>query len=268
MMTKYKDREEALFKEWKNMVLRNEPDAYFVPDGMLYRGPIEFNDDGIGYKPRSLGKAAAQWDAAPKRLLILTKDLNDSEGGWDIRYDTGRVYDAGKFVVRTSRLRFYSNMTLWAYALLDASQGNPIDEFDMTPSWDELREYYETAPIARVNCKKTVGKENCPYAVLRNHLQTYGDFLLKQIDMYDADIILCCGGSCQIKDFVKKSYLPDLKPVNGTDWMHYSRSRNKLVVNSCHPSYPGRSPEELYESMMVDMKAFLKQFPLFTEQNR
>jgi hypothetical protein len=267
-MNKYFDKEQALFEEWKRRVLENEPEADFAPDGMLYRGSIEFNEDGVGYKPRPLGKAAEQWDAAPKRLLILTKDLNDNEGGWDIRYDTGRVYDAGKFVVKTSHLRFYSNLTLWAYALLDASEGNPIDVFDMTPSWDELREYYETAPIARVNCKKTVGSEKCPNAVLRKHLETYGDLLQEQIALYDADIILCCGGSDLIKDFIKEKYLPDLEAVEGTDWMYFSRSTNKLVVNSYHPSYMGCSPEKIYESMMWGMKKFLEQFPTFTKSDR
>lgn len=267
-MNKYFDKEQALFEEWKRRVLENEPEADFAPDGMLYRGSIEFNEDGVGYKPRPLGKAAEQWDAAPKRLLILTKDLNDNEGGWDIRYDTGRVYDAGKFVVRTSHLRFYSNLTLWAYALLDASEGNPIDVFDMTPSWDELRECYETAPIARVNCKKTVGSEKCPNAVLRKHLETYGDLLQEQIALYDADIILCCGGSDLIKDFIKEKYLPDLEAVEGTDWMYFSRSTNKLVVNSYHPSYMGCSPEKIYESMMWGMKKFLEQFPTFTKSDR
>ena len=267
-MNRYYKIEEALFEEWQNRILENEPEADFAPDGMLYRGKIEFNDNGVGYKPRTLGNAAQQWDNAPKRLLILTKDLNDNEGGWDIRYDTGRVYDAGKFKVRTSLLRFYTNMTLWAYALLDAAEGNPIDVYDMTPSWDQLREHYETAPIARVNCKKTVGTEKCPNSLLRDHLKTYGDLLLKQIEMYDADIILCCGGSNLIKDFVKETYLPDLEVVIDTDWIYYSKSRNKLVVNSYHPSYPGCTPEHMYESMMGDMGKFINQCPEFTKPHR
>ena len=138
----------------------------------------------------------------------------------------------------------------------------------MTPSWDELREYYETAPIARVNCKKTVGSEKCPNGVLQKHLETYCDLLLKQIDLYDADVILCCGGSNLIKDFIKKAYLPDLEKVKETDWMYYSKSTNKLVVNSYHPSYPGRSSEDIYESMMSDMQKFLDQFPIFTKAHR
>ena len=267
-MKKYFNKEQALFEEWQNRILEKEPEADFAPDGMLYRGEIEFNDNGIGYKPRPVGRAAEQWDNASKRLLILTKDLNDNEGGWDVRYDTGRVYDAGKFEVRTSLLRFYSNMTLWAYALLDAADGNPIVDFDMTPSWDDLREFYETAPIVRVNCKKTVGREKCPIGILRSHLETYGDLLLKQIEMYDADIILCCGGSNLIVDFVRNAYLQDLEAVKDTDWTYYSKSANKLVINSYHPSYPGCSPERMYESMMRDVEKFIDQFPEFTKPHR
>jgi uracil-DNA glycosylase len=119
-----------------------------------------------------------------------------------------------------------------------------------------------------VNCKKTVGSEKCPNAVLRKHLETYGDLLQEQIALYDADIILCCGGSDLIKDFIKEKYLPDLEAVEGTDWMYFSRSTNKLVVNSYHPSYMGCSPEKIYESMMWGMKKFLEQFPTFTKSDR
>ena len=110
--------------------------------------------------------------------------------------------------------------------------------------------------IARLNCW------------LQSHLETYGDLLLKQIELYDADIILCCGGSNLIKDFVKEMYLPDLEAVTDTDWTYYSKSANKLVINSYHPSYPGCSPEKMYESMMRDVEKFLDKFPLFTKPHR
>jgi hypothetical protein len=268
IMRIFYDEEKALFEEWQTRVHKNEPKAEFAPDGILFRGPIEFNEDGTGYKPRTIGNSSEQWDRATKRLLILTKDLHDSDGAWDIRYDTGRVWDAGKYVVKTSRARFYANLTLWSYALLDACEGNPIDIYDMTPSWDELREFYETAPIARVNCKKTLGGKSCPKSELRNHLEIYGDLLQRQMILYDADIILCCGGSDLIKDFVKNSYLPDLTKVEDTECLYYSPSGKKLVINSYHPSYPGCSTESMYEAMMKDMKIFLDRYPEFTKPSR
>lgn len=262
-MSKYFEKENVLFKEeWSVRLKTNEPDADFVPDGLLYRGPA--TSDGK-YWRRNIGNESRQWDTASKRLLILTKDLND-EDAWDIREEMGRLNFTGG-QIRTCRSFFYSNLTLWSYALINASDGNEIADYEMTPSWDELREFYETAPIARVNCKKSLGKSSCPANLLNMHLHTYGDLLLRQIEMYDADIILCCGGNGLIKDFIAEKYLQDLEQISEEGWMYFSPLHNKLVVNSLHPSYK-KSKEWSYQEMMKDMKRFLNKYPDFTKPHR
>lgn len=264
-MTKYSYQEDLLFLEWQARIFENEPDADFVPDGMLYRGEIEFNKEGLGYI-RGVGDAAARWDRAEKRIVIITKDLYDDEV-WDIRVETGRDSNTGQFTVKTDNRRIMHNLTLWSHALLNSSAGNPILDYDMTPTWDELREFYESAPIVRMNCKKTLGERECKNTVLHAHLKTYADLILRQISLYDADIILCCGGSSAIKNFVKKYYLQDLERITSDGWMNYSPSTNKLVVDSYHPSARS-SPRTIYEPMMKDMSAFLVKYPEFIKPHR
>lgn len=267
-MNRYFEREESLFAEWESRLQQNEPDADFVPDGLLYRGPIEYVDkDGFGFWTRYVGNEADQWDSANIRLLVLTKDLNDEDGGWDIREETGRLNNTGSEVIKTCRKYIYPNLTIWAYGLLNAANGRGISEYDMIPSWDELREFYETAPIARVNCKKSVGASSCSNSLLNHHLQTYGDLLLQQIQMYDADIILCCGGSGLIKDFVKRNYLLDLQKISESGWVYYSPSRNKVVIDSYHPSCR-YSTKSMYEDMMDDMNKFLDNYAEFLNKHR
>lgn len=72
---------------------------------------------------------------------------------------------------------------------------------------------------------------------------------------------LCCGGSDLIKDFVQAHYLPDLCRMS--DWMWYSPSVRKLVVNSWHPSYRGDTHEGMYTAMMQHYSEFLHAFPGF-----
>ena len=94
-------------------------------------------------------------------------------------------------------------------------------------------------------------------------IERYTDFLQEQIAMYDADIILCCGGGGIIKDFVKGTYLPDLEKFSDAGWVYFSPSTQKIVIDSYHPSYPKshKDIELYYEQMMADLKAFLRIYP-------
>lgn len=257
-MNQYYEKEEELLERWRIRLRENEPMSDFVPDGMLYRGKIDYvsNHHGnAGYWTRARGDEASQWDSAAKRLLILTKDLHDVSA-WDIREETGRSNDFGKESVKTEIKYFYPNLTLWSYSILNAMSGNDITEYDMTPSWDQLREFYETAPISRINCKKSLGASSCPDDVLQYHLETYGDLLLEQIKIYDADIILCCGGGGRIKNFIVKNYLPDVKPISKAEWLYHSPSSDKILIDSFHPS-AHKSKKIMYDGMMNDIKLFL-----------
>lgn len=70
--------------------------------------------------------------------------------------------------------------------------------------------------------------------------------------MYDADILLCYGGSGAIKDFVAENYLTDLVKMN--DWVYYSPLTNKLVIDSWHPIYTGDTHEKMYTDMMRNVE--------------
>ena len=48
-----------------------------------------------------------------------------------------------------------------------------------------------------------------------------------------------------------------------SDWMWYSPSVRKLVVNSWHPSYRGDTHEGMYNAMMQHYSEFLHAFPGF-----
>ena len=262
-MTRYYDREQALFKEWKErFVVNGISEDLFAEDGLLFRGRIIYVNE-TGCWDREQGNEAELWDTAPKRLLVLTKDLYDDEP-WDVRIETGRKKGSELPVLHNY---FYPNLTLWSCSLLNACAGNEILMFDGDKcpyDNDELMKQYETLPIARINCKKAVGGSRCKSRELNDHIVKYGDLILRQIRMYDPDIILCCCGDHVFKNFIKKEYLPDLQQITVKgNWAHYSPSANKLVINSFHPSYFGMSRKNMYEYMMEDVKVFLEKYPGF-----
>lgn len=226
-------KEEEIQDRWLVMA-RNHNDAESLcTDGLLFRGTISYKN---GFWSRVKGDEERKWEEAARRLLILAKDLNDDEG-WDIRQETGRYNEVAFSYERA--ISFYKNLRMWSYLVLTGRAGQ-------MPSFKEARDmnvagpFYESAPIARVNCKKQVGSGSISDAVLMSYLDTYTPLLKEQIALYDADIIYCCGFSSDrniILDFVRSHYLTDLVPVPGTDgWIYYSPSTNKMAINSYHPS--------------------------------
>lgn len=259
-MQTYHEREDELFHEWRIRLAADDPTADFAEDGLLSRGEINYVD---GCWTRDYGDEGERWDKARRRLLILTKDLNDCDGGWDIREETARMNGTGKDNVMTCRKHIYPNLLLWAHAILNAAEGNVMSQFK-EPDWDELRVFYETAPIARVNCKKEVGTASCPNSLLKKHLNNYGDLLLRQISLYDANVVLCCGGSGMIKDFLKEKYLHDLERFSEKGgWVYFSPQKRVIVIDAVHPSIMGTSRKDLYEWMMADVQDFMNRYPDF-----
>ena len=274
-MKTYKEQEDELFERWmKESEKHGENNEFFAFDGVLYRGDFIYdkndgNDDGAWN--RNPGNETELWDNAPKRLLILTKDSTKDGELYDVRIEAGRANGKGADCVKADRKAFYDNLHIWSYGLLTACRGEEIQEFDYTPNWEELREFYETAPIARMNCKKQMGDNSISNSALKYYLDTYKVFITEQIEMYDADIILCCGGSDLILNFVKENYLRDLEPIvkdKEERWAYYSASKNKLVINSYHPSLPSARGANTYNAMMQDVAQFLKEYPDFTKPSR
>ena len=261
VMTTYKEREEELFARWIEACIvsdRINPEEDFAYDGLLFRGEYELIG-GCCWE-RLPGNETELWDNSRCRLLILTKDTTLSGGMQDMRIETARRNHIGHQIA-TSPARFYRNLSLWAYTLQAALRGNEIVAYDQTPDWDTLREHYTSAPIARINCKKEIGSSTISNATLRSHIERYGEFLAEQVAMYDADIVLCCGGGGAIRSFIERHYLPDLERFSPAGWVYYSPSTRKVVIDSYHPSYTGQSIEAMYTNMAEDLGRFLQQHP-------
>ena len=86
------DLEEGIFEEWRERSRGNGDGTEIAPDGLLYRGAFSYED---GYWSRRPGDEEGRWERAERRVLILTKDLNDEEA-WDVRCETGRRNFSGE----------------------------------------------------------------------------------------------------------------------------------------------------------------------------
>lgn len=86
METGIKKTEQKILDEWRKYAESINNAHEFSEDGLLYRGNIFFEYDTWHRKE---GKEEELWLNARRKLLIITKELNDTEA-WNIREETGR----------------------------------------------------------------------------------------------------------------------------------------------------------------------------------
>lgn len=104
-----KKSEQQILDAWREEAERLHDAHEFSEDGLLYRGKIFFEDNAWH---RETGDEETLWLKAERNLLIITKELNDTEA-WNIREETGRPnvidfsYQKG--------VPFIKNLRMWSY---------------------------------------------------------------------------------------------------------------------------------------------------------
>ena len=253
----YHEQEERLYERWADRAHKLRESDEITKDGLLYRGEMWF--DGFN-QVRRRGDEERQWADASLRLLVMTKE-HEEDDGWDIRAESGRV-PSPRLTDRTAQ-RFFPNLELWVYGLMTMPEGKAMS-FSRVDVPTRLQGFYESAPIARIVCKKQHGITTASNAMIQKYMRDYADLLAEQVRLYDADVILCSGGQGIMVKFLKDNVFSDLKEFNRHCW--FSPSTGVVVVKQYHPNYSVYSRKEMYDSMMDDYQAFLTANPGFPRQ--
>lgn len=224
------EKENQLFKEWRSFLQVSEDE--FVADGLLFHDGLHW--DGYSYVRTDSGNNTENWLNAKRRLLIVTRDQPAEEGDiWDVRGDYPLTKN-GEF----KRNDMYKCLIQWGYAAINFDKGDEICLDD-----ESKIEFWRDAPIARMNCGKvagaTVKNGGCSPKKLQEYLIKGKDFILKQISLYNANIIMCCSGSDSEKEedlnpivvFLRSYHLKDLKKLNNYVW---ASQKHKIIVIDCY----------------------------------
>jgi len=227
-------KEEILFHEWSKSlgVTLDE----FVSDGLLFHDGLMF--DGANWIRTKSGNNTENWISSHRRLLIITRDQPSEDGDiWDVRGETGLSPDGESL----KQIKMFQCLIPWGYAALYFD-----NEYNgICPNNDVSKlEFWRTAPIARINSGKIAGNRvsngGCPRNKVIEYLETSKSFIIEQIKLYDANVIMCCTGydsmSNPVIDFLKDNYLPDLNKVSNYLW--YSKLSKKIVLDTYHFSNP------------------------------
>ena len=238
-MIDYARKNEQILTEWKSASKTNGDDENaFVDDGLLFRGNIYYEDD-IWKRQREPANENESWNSSFPRIMLITKEFNDRDdsGHVDLREETLRYNYTGKDNVRTSQLRFHTNLMYHVFGL-----GNYID--GQCPSWDTLtldesRLFYESCPLVRINVKKQAGGGRVSDSTIREYICRYSSLLKQQISLFDADIIVCYGRI--IFEYVIQEFFPEIKTQKRDPWVYFSKKKKKVIINSYHPSVRGKT---------------------------
>ena len=151
-----KEQEDKLFSEWKI------DHKGFVPDGVA---------DENAYLQSG------------KKILFLMKEVNDPDcgGGWDLR---DHMRKGGKGST-------WNNIARWTRGIRNLpgriSWDDDMEKMPKGKRIDTVRD------IAAMNLKKTPGGATTVKADLLEVANNDKDFIRRQFDIYDADIVICCG---------------------------------------------------------------------------
>ena len=247
---------------------RSYPDHHpaeklIVSDGLHYLGTFSYEENGCW--KRVSGEEEKRWKdicGQNRGLVVLTKDLNDSEV-WDMRMDHGRKN--GDRNAEPSSGAFYENLRRWIYGLITMSDSGEMPEY---PTNEEAQKHFEEEPWVRVNLKKEAGKGSITPTVLRRHIKAAQESLKEQLKLYEgASVYLDCTRREGIK-LLKERY-KDIKAFGGgnDEWIYYSEEHHFIIVNSYHPSYShlwGESKRKAYyKKMRKAVQAFFVKHPNF-----
>lgn len=259
-MKNYVEKNQKILDEWRENNENKYGERNFADDGIMFRGKFKDYDGGKERLPDDAEQQEnKQWAEAPLRVLFLTKDQNaGGNDAWDVRSETGKLSYA-----------FFRNLMYQLYGLVNTK---PEYKPDYTFTNEAAIELYNTFPIARINAKKEAGKSSLNNSTLKDYIERDGEFLQKQIENLDADIIVCCGYSDNVEDtgnlllnFLKDKCGYKFRKVS--EWMYYDYEKNKLAINNWHLSIR-KSSETIYKEMMDAYQNFLKEYPTFLNNHR
>ena len=250
------EENKKIIEKWRERATK-DGDGDISPDGVYYKGKL-YLEPNSNQMWRYTGEEDEQWAKAKRRILFVSKDMNESNNAYDFRcLDLTHNPDGSL----SFGCRFNNN-------LLRITTGISLLTKEGYPTYDEVNdiEYvnkvWKDTAIARINLKKHSGGSSCPNNILRESIDKYQDLILEQMKLLAPNIIVCCGGSGIIKDFVIEKFLEekpeDLKSETD-NWIYYSPNSDVWVIDSYHMNPMGHSTDQdLYENIMKYLQDGMK----------
>lgn len=159
-------------------------------------------------------------------------------GGWSITKDLFR--EPLKFANSSKTARM---MTYTTYGILNNKNWNEIDYIENNPQIaDCIRQ------IAYINLSKMPAEKTTSMTILKKKLKIWKPTILKQISVYDPQILIFGNTFPLLKDdLFKEDKLPEKKDYDGYVWAY--NYENKLYLWAYHPG--ANVKQEAYANTLI-----------------
>lgn len=264
-MKDYVGINQKILDRWYEEMEKNG-DNNFASDGIMFRGKIIFTERGSSIREQDSKAENKLWNNAPLRILFLTKDQNTGgDDAWDVR---GERFFSKNCILKDGSRNFQYSLVYQSYGFIN-TDGVKIIQVNNVKRPDAIH-VFDTCALARINVKKQGGGSRISYNKLKTYIDKYQDFIKKQIENLDADILVCCGHSDKIEktgnmilNFLNE-HLYSFERIN--DWIYYDTKKNKIAVDTYHLSASGY--KGVCDEIMKAYHKFLVKHPDFLEKIR
>lgn len=212
---KIRELENQLFTRWK-------------------RGKESFVEDGI--------VNIKKYQERRHRVIYLLKEVNSDDNYWDLK----------DYLKSGARGSFWNNITRWTIG---------INNLDRHINWDEI-DYIDHEKrkeilnsIGVINIKKEIGSSKSNNEELEKYTKNNSNQIKEQIDIYDPEIIICCGTSYLYKNFIYNGEEKWNRSSYGVDYIE--RKEGKYVISWKHPQWRV-SANMMYYPLIESIKEILK----------
>ena len=202
LLGKYEDK-------GKCMSIKEKEDKLFEE---LRKAVPEAVDDGV--------VSEVDYLSAEKKILFVLKEVNGGQG-WSLR----------NFLLDGGRAQTWNNISRWATGILNLDKNFNWKDLEFV---DEEYRKRSLRKIAAINLKKISGECVADDAEIYKAAKMNSRILREQLDLYNPDIVVCCGTAYGFVDFCYGG-------VN--DWLMTSRGiryikdeeNSRVIVEFSHP---------------------------------
>lgn len=174
------------------------------------------------------------------------KEVNSYQnGGWSL----------AEFISNGAIPQTWDNIARWTEGILNLEKDF---DWEYLSRANDLRRSIYLKKIASINLKKTPGRHTSIYNEIRLATKNNKEIIKKQVDIYQPDIIICCGTSgLFVKDCLE----------SGLTWQMTSRGieymilDNTIIVSFSHPE-ARVADQYLYYALIDAIREILEEYPI------
>ena len=180
------------------------------------------------------------------KILYIMKEVNSYQnGGWSLT----------EFISNGASPQTWDNVARWTEGILNLEKDF---DWEYLSGDNDLRRDKYLKKIASINLKKTPGRHTSIAKEISMATKNNKEIIKKQVDIYQPNIIICCGTSGL---FVRDCLESDLTWQMTSRGIEYMILDNTIIVSFSHPE-ARVADQYLYYALIDAIREILEEYPV------